>query len=112
LPDTHTIKDGVKGLVKPPSLQILIDNLKHYYDAVGVSPPTDLLTNLYIYKTVLFNRMSHNNIESPIYKSDLDKAFKVIEELDKLILPTRKILLEKGTVFNINLTAITYLAEI
>jgi hypothetical protein len=99
LPDTHTIKDGVKGLVKPPSLQILIDNLKHYYDAVGVSPPTDLLTNLYIYKTVLFNLMSHNNI-------------KVIEELDKLILPTRKILLEKGTVFNINLTAITYLAEI
>jgi hypothetical protein len=112
LPDTHTIKDGVKGLVKPPSLQILIDNLKHYYDAVGVYPPTDLLTNLYIYKTVLFNPMSHNNIESPIYKSDLDKAFKVIEELDKLILPSRKILVEKGTVFNINLTAITYVAEI
>lgn len=112
LPITHTIKDGVKGLVKPPSLQILIDNLKHYYDAVGIAPPNVLIQSLYIYKTILFNPMSHNDIESPIYKSDLDKAFKVIENLEKITLPTRKSVIDKGTIFILNLPAITYIAEI
>lgn len=109
---TYSVGEGIKGLVKPPKLETLIDNLKRYYDDLGIEPPLTLVDNLHLYKSILFNPMSHNDLESPIYKNDLEAAFKVIENLQNITLPVRTLLVEKGSQFNLSLPAINYHADI
>lgn len=110
--ETYTFGEGIKSYVKPLKLETLIDRLKTYYEDLGLIPPSQLISSLYNYKTILFNPLSHNDIDSPIYKDDLEKAFKVIEDLQNLQLPTRSLLIKKGSVFNLDLTAINYTAQI
>lgn len=110
--ETYTYGEGIKSYVKPLKLETLIDRLKSYYDDLGLEAPNDVITSLYNYKTILFNPLSHNDIDSPIYKDDLKKAFKVIEDLQNITLPTRDLLISKGSVFTLNLIAINYQAEI
>jgi hypothetical protein len=110
--ETYTFGEGIKSQVKPLKLETLIDRLKSYYEDLGLEAPNELITNLYNYKTILFNPLSHNDIDSPIYKDDLEKAFKVIEDLRSIKLPTRTLLLKKGSLFNLDLPAINYQAEI
>jgi hypothetical protein len=109
---TYSVGEGLKGLVKPPNLETLIDNLKRYYDDLGIEPPTILIESLYLYKSILFNPMSHNDLESPIYKNDLVAAFKVIDDLKNITLPERTLLVAKGSMFDLNLPAINYQAKI
>jgi len=110
--ETYTFGEGIKSYVKPLKLETLIDRFKIYYDDLGIEPPNELITNLYNYKTILFNPLSHNDIDSPIYKIDLEKAFDVIKGLQDIKLPNRTLLIKKGSVFKINLTAINYQADI
>ena len=110
--ETYSFGEGIKSNVKPLKLETLIDRLKTYYEDLGVIPPNELITSLYNYKTILFNPLSHNDIDSPIYKDDLVKAFKVIEDLQNIQMPTRKILINKGSIFTLSLPAINYQAEI
>ncbi|MCO5936887.1 AAA family ATPase [Mucilaginibacter sp. RB4R14] len=112
LPETYTLGDGIKGLIKAPTLDTLIDRLRIYYEDLGVEPPIDLIESLQNYKSILFNPMSHSDIESPIYRNDLDLAFKTIDDLKTISLPTRKVLIDKGAVFNLVLAAINYTAII
>jgi len=110
--ETYTFGEGIKSYVKPLKLETLIDRLKSYYEDLGLESPNELISSLYNYKTILFNPLSHNDIDSPIYKDDLEKAFKVIEDLQNITLPTRDLLISKGSIFTLNLTAINYQAEI
>ncbi len=110
--ETYSFGEGIKTYVKPLKLDTLIDRLKTYYEDLGVEPPNELIASLYNYKTILFNPLSHNDIESPIYKDDLEKVFKVIEELKSIKLPTRTLLIKKGSIFNLDLPAINYNAII
>lgn len=56
--------------------------------------------------------MSHSDIVSPIYRNDLELAFQTIQELEAIVLPKRKIIIEKGTLFNLSLPAIAYTAQL
>ena len=56
--------------------------------------------------------MSHNDIESPIYRNDLELAFKTIEDLERIVLPKRTVIVDKGTLFNLSLPAINYTAQV
>ncbi len=112
LVETYTIGEGLKGLVKPPKLETLIDRLKIYYTDLGIEPPDELIDDLQNYKSILFNPMSHSDIESPIYRNDLLLAFKTIEDLGGIVLPKRTVIVNKGTVFNISLPAINYTAQV
>ena len=56
--------------------------------------------------------MSHDDIESPIYRADLDIAFQTIDQLQNIVLPVRTLLISKGTVFNLDLPTINYTAEL
>jgi hypothetical protein len=109
---TYSVGEGLKGLVKPPNLETLIDNLKRFYNDLGIEPPMILIESLYLYKSILFNPMSHNDLESPIYKNDLVAAFKVIDDLKNITLPERTLLVAKGIMFDLNLPAINYQAKI
>lgn len=110
--ETHSVGDGIKGLVKRPNLETLIDNLRRFYLDLTLEPPQALIDSLYLYKTILFNPMSHSDLESPIYKHDLETAFTVIEELKSLTLPTRTLIIEKGSSFQLSLTDIDYHADL
>lgn len=110
--ETYTVGEGLKGLIKPPKLETLIDRLKIYYTELGIDPPNNLVDNLQIYKSILFNPMSHSDIESPIYRNDLELAFKSIQDLEAIILPKRSVVIKKGTIFNITLPIIDYQAQI
>jgi energy-coupling factor transporter ATP-binding protein EcfA2 len=112
LPETHTLSEEVKGLLKPPKLDTLINRLKEYYKDLEVEIPESIIDGLKTYKTVLLNPMSHDDIESPIYKNDIEAAFKVIDDLQKIELPKREVVIEKNKVFTIDLPAISYTAEI
>lgn len=112
LPETYTVSELVKGLLKPPKLDTLINRLREYYKDLEVEIPNSIIDGLKTYKTVLLNPMSHDDIESPIYKNDIEAAFKVIDDLQKIELPKREIVIEKNKVFTINLPAISYTAEI
>jgi hypothetical protein len=110
--ETYKVGEGIKGLVKPPDLEALINRLKKYYEDLGIQPPNDLIESLQNYKSILFNPMSHSDLESPIYKNDLLLAFKTIDDLQKLVLPTREVIITKGSLFNLSLPLINYTAEI
>ena len=56
--------------------------------------------------------MSHSDIESPIYRNDLELAFKTIEDLERIVLPRRTVIIKKGEIFNLSLPAINYTAKI
>jgi len=112
LPDTYTVSEEVKGLLKPPSLDVLINRLKAYYKDLEIEIPNALVEGLKTYKTILLNPMSHDDVESPIYKNDIEAAFKVVDDLQRINLPIREVVVEKNKVFTINLPAISYTAEI
>lgn len=112
LVETYTVGEGLKGLIKPPKLETLIDRLKIYYTELGIDPPNDLVDSLQIYKSILLNPMSHSDIESPIYRNDLELAFQTIQDLEAIVLPKRKVIIEKGTLFNLSLPAIAYTAQL
>ena len=101
LPETYTVSEVVKGLLKPPKLDTLISRLKEYYKDLEVEIPDSIIDGLKTYKTVLLNPMSHFDIESPIYKNDIEAAFKVIDDLQKIELPKREVIIEKNKVFTI-----------
>lgn len=109
---TYTYGEGIKSHVKPLKLESLIDRLSVYYTNLGLEPPQSLLDSLYTYKSILFNPLSHDDIDSPIYKEDLEKAFKVIQDLKDIQMPSRTILVNKGTIFTLDLPAIQYQAQI
>lgn len=110
--ETYRVEDGLKALVKPIKLDTLIDRLKVYYEDLGLQPPLDLVRNLQNYKSVLLNPMSHDDVESPIYKNDLELMFQTLSELETLVLPQRTVLLNKGQLLTLALPAITYTAEL
>ncbi|PUV22537.1 AAA family ATPase [Sphingobacterium athyrii] len=109
---TYTVGEGLKGLVKPINLETLINRLKEYYEDLGIEPPNKLVDSLQNYKSILFNPMSHSDIESPIYRNDLELAFQTIQDLEAIVLPKRTVIIEKGTIFNLSLPAIDYTAQL
>lgn len=112
LPETYTVGKFVKDSIKPPSLETLINNLSKYYEDLGVNPPEQLIQGLNNYKSILWNPFSHNDLTSPIYRSDMQLAFDTIAQLRAIKLPQRNLLIQKGELFEIKLPAIDYHAII
>lgn len=110
--ETYTVGEGIKGLIKPINLETLINRLKEFYEELGIEPPQDLINALQNYKSILWNPMSHSDIESPIYRNDLELAFQTIQDLEAIVLPKRTLIIEKGTLFNLSLPAIDYTAQL
>lgn len=112
LPETYTINEGIKSLIKPPTLDTLINRLRMYYESLQIQPPNELIDALKIYKSIVLNPMSHNDISSPIYKNDLETAFQVVKMLQKINLPKQEVLIEKSKTFEIEIPSINYIAKV
>lgn len=95
-------------------LEILFNELEktEEYSILKINRPQDVIDNLSLLNRILFNPFSHSDIETPIYKLDLKKAFETVENIEKLKLPDRKLLLEKDKELIISLPEINYEAKI
>ena len=79
------------------SLQTLWDRMNERYNAINNPIPKTIISLFEESKLFVLNPQAHYQIYSfPIYKIELKKAFKLIDELNAVSIPERKILLAKG----------------
>ena len=79
------------------SLQTLWDRMNERYNAVNKPIPKEIYSLFEESKLFVLNPQAHyQNYSFPIYKIELEKAFKLIDKLNTLSIPERKILLAKG----------------
>lgn len=82
LPPNKTIVISKDDSIKEAQLDTLIENFKQYYESLGGSFRS--FAKLKEYKDLLLNPLSHDNIDTPVYRKELDGIFLVIDELKKL----------------------------
>ncbi len=82
LPSNKTIKLSAEEGVKPLQLDTLIDNFKKSYEEFGGN--FDDFKRLKEYKDLLLNPLSHDNIDTPIYKQELDAIINIVIQLRQL----------------------------
>lgn len=81
LPKCKTIFVNDEGS-KPLQLDTLIDNFRNFYESFGQDfTPFKRLKE---YKDLLLNPLSHDNVDTPIYKQELLKLIDVLLEMRKL----------------------------
>lgn len=79
------------------SLQTLWDRMNERYNDINNPIPEEINSLFKESKLFVLNPQAHyQNYSFPIYKIELEKAFKLIDELNTLSIPERKILLAKG----------------
>lgn len=83
LPSNMTLKcneDGTVGRID--KLETLFDQFKKYIEqcSLDFSPFTDFT----LYKRVVLNPLSHDDIKSPYFKSELEKTFQILDALRAL----------------------------
>lgn len=82
LPPNKTIVISKDDSIKEAQLDTLIENFKQYYEGLGGS--FRAFAKLKEYKDLLLNPLSHDNIDTPVYRKELEGTFVVIDELKKL----------------------------
>ena len=79
------------------SLQTLWDRMNERYNAINNPIPKTIISLFEESKLFVLNPQAHyQNYSFPIYKIELEKAFELIDELNAVSIPERKILLAKG----------------
>lgn len=94
-------------------LDRLINQLNTYYEESGCK---DLFTpalnqNLKMFKDIVLNPSSHYDLQSPIYKVEVEKAFDVVNSLSTLPIIERQLLLGMGSTLFYKNTGSVYRAE-
>lgn len=112
LPTTYKISEEADGDVKVFSLEMLIQRLELFYDDCGIAFSNDLLNALKIFKKLVLNPSSHDDIKSPIYKKEIDATFDVVRLLEQEPKIIRKLLLEMHTQFKYDNSSKQYQAQI
>lgn len=76
-------------------LESLIDKLFVYYTDLSCIDliPTELKIELKTFKDSVLNPSSHFNLQSPIYKAEIEETFRVIDKLKELPIIERKLLI-------------------
>lgn len=72
-------EDGSTSIVK---LEALFTALKKYIKDVGLNFTP--FANYALYKRLILNTLSHDDLKSPYYKSELEEMFTILDELNKL----------------------------
>lgn len=80
----------------------LLNSLEKYFQDCNVELPANFKRKFKAYKKAVLNPSSHDDIKSPIYKHELEKAFAFIKELADLEIPKRKLLVHIGQRLNQN----------
>lgn len=119
LPKNKTIflkEEGEEG-TRPLMLDVLISNFEQFYISIGGDyTPFEKLKE---HKDILMNPLSHDNIDTPVYKQELITCIEIIEKLNLLELKifetdsnnTRPFLLKETDINNKDWVYTLYLKE-
>ncbi|MEZ4941926.1 MAG: hypothetical protein R3D58_13690 [Saprospiraceae bacterium] len=78
--------DKVKTIT---NLSVLFSKLQQFYKDCGLTLPHEITDEFDLYRTAVMNPFSHDDLESPVYRQELERGFKIIEALEGLK-PLRK----------------------
>lgn len=80
--------------IETKDLESLISKLFDYYEKCNCGDliPTELKSQLKMFKDSVLNPSSHYDLQSPLYKTEIETAFSIIKELQKLPLIKRHLL--------------------
>lgn len=83
-PAKYTIVTNSDGLYESSlqNLNNLISHLEYFCETEGLD--YDEFRDLKIYKSVILNSLAHNDVNSPLYKVELEKVLQVLKELEKI----------------------------
>ena len=109
LPSTYKLDDKGEPITE---LEGLINKLHQLYEDCNIAAPTELLNSLKLYRKLLLNPTSHDDIDSPLFRKEIEDAFLLVEELKKIKKIDRSIVLNKGQICKINLSGGIYQAEL
>ncbi|QZE15251.1 hypothetical protein K4L44_05300 [Halosquirtibacter laminarini] len=84
LPDNkiNIVRDTNGEGTRTLQLDTLIRNFEEWYSDLGFS--LEPFKNLKEYKDLLLNPLSHDNMESPIYRKELENIFEILKKLSKI----------------------------
>ena len=83
LPDNYKYTRDEEGNIKPvDSLGSLTDNLKKYFVEIGLD--FSAFKNFKNSTKVVMNPLSHDDLKSPAYRMEIERVFKIIDELKQL----------------------------
>jgi hypothetical protein len=82
LPLRMQLQENEDGTTSFVNLETLFNKLKEYLiqNELDFNPFKDFI----MYKKLLLNSLSHDDLKSPYYKSELDEMFVILDELRKL----------------------------
>jgi energy-coupling factor transporter ATP-binding protein EcfA2 len=78
-----------EGALAITSLDTLFGKLKQFYKDCSIKFPQMIKEEFDLHRDTVMNPFSHDNLHSPVYKQELERGFRLIEELEKLK-PLRK----------------------
>ena len=78
----------------------LFVSLNKYFADCQIQFPPSYKTKFVAYKKAILNPSSHDDMESPIYKNELEKAFEFNTELQALQIPVRRMIVHNGQRIN------------
>lgn len=96
LPIEFRVDDSINKEVG--DLETLLDRFTDYYSQCGCSNLLDdnLLHNLKLFKRLVLNPASHNDLRSPLYRVEIEQAKELVENLNEVAIVRRELVLEKG----------------
>ncbi|BAV07384.1 RecF/RecN/SMC N terminal domain-containing protein [Filimonas lacunae] len=82
---------------KPNNLQFLWERLLERYQSLGHKISDNIIKSFEQTKLMLLNPQAHHDLSTPVYKLELEKAIKLINDIENTCpIPTTMILLSKG----------------
>ena len=109
LPDTYRITQECKEITE---LEDLLRQLKKLYDDSKVTYPIELIDSLKIYRKLILNPSSHNDMKSPLFRREIQDAIHIVKMLRQIPKIDRKKVLDKDQKLTISFPSVNYLIEL
>ncbi|MBN2890908.1 MAG: hypothetical protein JXL97_03500 [Bacteroidales bacterium] len=112
LPEGYKTAQSHDKIEEISTLDSLFNQLIKYYQDCQFDLPQDIRDSVKMYKRAVLNPLSHDDIESPLYRSEIEEMFKVAKKLRDLPKLERERILKSGTQLTFEDTSRDYQATI
>lgn len=93
------------------SLSQLLDRFQNCIEELSLPVDLDIVSDLKLFKSALLNPSAHDDLLSPVYRSEVELLFKLVEELGKFGNIRRRLALNPSQVFFIEFKAQNFYLE-
>lgn len=107
LPDEFLRSDG-----KPPAISHLWSLCIERYKGISITVNPKIIEDFKTSRLMLLNPLSHDSLEAPVYESEIQRAFNLIEEINNLPIIQKIILLSKGMKLKFTHPSLIYTFEL